>query len=215
MPSETRRMPSETCRDEEILESQFIDKYLSEYASVSSIIREALPFELIATVGGVIAGIIFSGMTDELKMIPGLIVIYPGVLGLRGNISSTLGSRLGSAIHMGLITGFDRHNPELINNIAGSLVLSFITAILLGVLGHFVTLALGFESAGAFKLILICVISAMTSGVILSFVAVLLAIGMFRFGFDPDNVVTPSIATIGDIISMLMLFFSAKLVVMF
>jgi len=207
-------MPSESHRDEDIFESQFIDKYLSDYASISSIVREALPFELIATVGGVVAGVIFSGMTPELEMIPGLIVIYPGVLGLRGNISSTLGSRLGSAIHMGLITGFDRNNPELTNNITGSLILSFITAILLGFLGHFVTLALGFESAGAIKLILICVISAMTSAVILSFVAVLLAIGTFRFGFDPDNVVTPSIATIGDIVSMVMLFLSAKLVVM-
>ncbi|MCC4771381.1 divalent cation transporter [Methanosarcina sp. DH2] len=207
-------MPSESHRDEDIFESQFIDKYLSEYASISSIVREALPFELLATVGGVIAGIILSGMTSELEMIPGLIVIYPGVLGLRGNISSTLGSRLGSAIHMGLITDIDRNNPELTNNIAGSLLLGFIMAILLGFLGHFVTLALGFESAGAFKLILICAISALTSGVILSFVAVLLAIGMFRFGFDPDNVVTPSIATIGDIVSMFMLFLSAKLVVM-
>jgi mgtE-like transporter len=207
-------MPSESHRDEDIFESQFIDRYLSEYASISSIVREALPFELLATVGGVIAGIIFSGMTSELEMIPGLIVIYPGVLGLRGNISSTLGSRLGSAIHMGLITDIDRNNPELTNNIAGSLLLGFIMAIFLGFLGHFVTLALGFESAGAFKLILICAISALTSGVILSFVAVLLAIGMFRFGFDPDNVVTPSIATIGDIVSMFMLFLSAKLVVM-
>lgn len=207
-------MPTESHRDEDVFESQFRDRYLSEYASVSSIVREALPFELLATVGGVIAGIIFSGMTNELEMIPGLIVIYPGVLGLRGNISSTLGSRLGSAIHMGLITDIDRNNPELTNNIAGSLLLGFIMAILLGFLGHFVTLALGFESAGVFKLILICVISALTSGVILSFVAVLLAIGMFRFGFDPDNVVTPSIATIGDIVSMFMLFLSAKLVVM-
>lgn len=208
-------MPSESHRDEDIFESQYIDKYLSEYASVSSIVREALPFELIATVGGVAAGIIFSGMTKELEMIPGLIVIYPGVLGLRGNISSTLGSRLGSAIHLGLITEIDRHNPELMNNISGSLILSVITAFILGILGHFVTLALGFESVGVFKLTLICVISAFTSGLILSFVATLLAIGTFRFGFDPDNVVTPSIATIGDIVSMLMLFLSAKLVVMF
>jgi len=208
-------MPSESHRDEDIFESQYIDKYLSEYASVSSIVREALPFELLATVGGVVAGIIFSGMTNELEMIPGLMVIYPGVLGLRGNISSTLGSRLGSAIHLGLVTDLDRHNPELMNNISGSLILSVITAFILGILGHFVTLALGLESAGAFKLTLICVISAFTSGVILSFVAALLAIGMFRFGFDPDNVVTPSIATIGDIVSMLMLFLSAKLVMMF
>ena len=207
-------MSSESQRDEDIFESQYIDMYLSEYASISSIVREALPFELLATVGGVIAGIILSKMTNELEMIPGLLVIYPGVLGLRGNISSTLGSRLGSAIHMGLITDIDRNNPELVNNISGSLLLGFIMAILLGVLGHFVTLALGFESAGIFKLILICAISALTSGVILSFVAVLRAIGTFRFGFDPDNVVTPSIATIGDIVSMLMLFLSAKLVVM-
>jgi len=208
-------MPSESHRDEDLFESQYIEKYLSEYASVSSIVREALPFELIATVGGVAAGIILSGMTDELGMIPGLLVIYPGVLGLRGNISSTLGSRLGSAIHLGLITDLDRHNPELMNNISGSLILSVITAFILGILGHYVTLALGFESAGVLKLTLICVISAFTSGVILSFVAALLAVGMFRFGFDPDNVVTPSIATIGDIVSMLMLFLSAKLVVMF
>lgn len=208
-------MPSESHRDKDIFESQYIDKYLSEYASVSSIVREALPFELLATVGGVFAGIIFSGMTNELEMIPGLLVIYPGVLGLRGNISSTLGSRLGSAIHLGLVTDLDRHNPELMNNISGSLILSVITAFILGILGHFVTLALGFESAGVFKLTLICVISAFTSGVLLSFVAALLAVGMFRFGFDPDNVVTPSIATIGDIVSMLMLFLSAKLVVMF
>jgi mgtE-like transporter len=207
-------MPSESHRDEDIFESQYIDMYLSEYASISSIVREALPFELLATVGGVIAGIILSGMTNELEMIPGLIVIYPGVLGLRGNVSSTLGSRLGSAIHMGLITSMDRKNPELMNNISGSLLLGLIMAILLGILGHYVTLALGFESAGVFKLVLICMISALTSGVILSFIAVLLAIGTFRYGFDPDNVVTPSIATIGDIVSMYMLFLSAKLVVM-
>ncbi|AKB62151.1 hypothetical protein [Methanosarcina mazei] len=55
-------MSSESRRDEDIFESQFIDKYLSEYASISSIVREALLFELLATVGGVVAGIILSGI---------------------------------------------------------------------------------------------------------------------------------------------------------
>ncbi|AAM32104.1 hypothetical protein [Methanosarcina mazei] len=55
-------MSSESQRDEDIFESQFIDKYLSEYASISSIVREALLFELLATVGGVVAGIILSGI---------------------------------------------------------------------------------------------------------------------------------------------------------
>jgi len=62
-------MPSESQKDEDAFESQFIDMYLSEYASISSIVREALPFELLATVGGVIAGIILSGIrqTNEVS----------------------------------------------------------------------------------------------------------------------------------------------------
>lgn len=193
-------------------ESEIEELYLGDYASIGSIVREALPFELVATVGGVLAGLILSGMTDELQMIPGLIVIAPAVLGMRGNISSTLGSRLGSAIHMGLITEVDRKNPELTNNIFGSLLLSFMLSIFLGILGHFMTLAMGLESAGPLVLIAIAVIAGVSSGLILSVVAVLFALGMFRFGFDPDNVVTPSIATIGDIVSMIMLFIAAKVV---
>lgn len=190
-----------------------VEDYLGEYASISSIVGEALPFEIIATIGGVAAGIILSGMTEELKLIPGLIVIAPAVLGMRGNISCTLGSRLGSAIHMGLITRIE-NNPELTNNVFGSLLLSFIFSVVLGVLGHYVTLALGLESAGALTLTVIAVIAGVSSGVILAIVAVLLALGMFRFGFDPDNVVTPAIATIGDIVSMFMLFTAAKVVLM-
>ncbi|MDF1534439.1 MAG: magnesium transporter [Methanosarcinaceae archaeon] len=201
-------MPPRAQHDDDDME---IEEYLGEYASVSSILREALPFEIIAIIGGVVAGLIFSGMTNELQLIPGLIVIAPAVLGMRGNVSCTLGSRLGSAIHMGLITRIDT-NPELINNVSGSLLLGFILSIVLGILGHYVTLALGLESAGALVLILIAVIAGVTSGIVLAVVAVLLALGMFRFGFDPDNVVTPAIATIGDIVSMFMLFVAARVV---
>ncbi|MDW7732564.1 MAG: magnesium transporter [Methanolobus sp.] len=206
-------MPHEAYYQEDDEEDEFAEEYLGDYASIRSIVGEALPFQLVATFGGVASGIILSGMTDELQMIPGLIVIAPAVLGMRGNISSTLGSRLGSAIHMGLITKIDR-NPELMNNVSGSLVLSAIMSFILGLLGHFVTVALGMQSAGPLTLTLIAVLAGVSSGLILAFVAVLLALGMFRFGFDPDNVVTPAIATIGDIVSMIMIFFAAKAVLL-
>ncbi|NYT19994.1 MAG: divalent cation transporter [Methanosarcinales archaeon] len=189
------------------------EEYLGDYASVRSIVKEALPFQILATLGGALAGLILAGMTDELEMIPGLIVIAPAVLGMRGNVSCTLGSRLGSAIHMGLITKIE-NNPELTNNIFGSLLLGFILSVVLGILGHVMTVLLGLESAGVLSLTLIAVLAGVSSGIILSVIAVLLAIGMFRFGFDPDNVVTPAIATIGDIVSMLMIFLSAKVVLM-
>ncbi|TGC09520.1 magnesium transporter [Methanolobus halotolerans] len=206
-------MPHDTHHQEDDEEDEFAEEYMGDYASISSIVGEALPFQLVATFGGVASGIILSGMTDELQMIPGLIVIAPAVLGMRGNISSTLGSRLGSAIHMGLITKIDR-NPELMNNVTGSLLLSAIMSFILGLLGHFITVALGLPSAGPLTLTLIAVLAGVSSGLILAFVAVLLALGMFRFGFDPDNVVTPAIATIGDIVSMMMIFIAARVVLL-
>ncbi|WP_342304803.1 magnesium transporter [Methanolobus sp. ZRKC5] len=206
-------MPYDSSDEDEDYEIELVEEYIGDYGSIRSIVREALPFELMATIGGVISGLILSGMSNELELIPGLIVITPAVLGMRGNISCTLGSRLGSAIHMGLITKIDR-NPELINNVSGSLLLSLTMSFILGIVGHLITVGLGLQSAGAFTLTLIAVIAGVSSGLILAFVAVLLALGMFRFGFDPDNVVTPAIATIGDIVSMIMLFLAAKVVLM-
>ncbi|WP_406670003.1 magnesium transporter [Methanolobus sp. ZRKC4] len=206
-------MPYDSSDEDEDYEIELVEEYIGDYGSIRSIVGEALPFQLVATFGGVAAGIILSGMTDELQMIPGLIVIAPAVLGMRGNVSSTLGSRLGSAIHMGLITKIER-NPELINNVSGSLLLSLTMSFILGIVGHLITVGLGLQSAGAFTLTLIAVLAGVSSGLILAFVAVLLALGMFRFGFDPDNVVTPAIATIGDIVSMIMIFIAARVVLL-
>lgn len=206
-------MSYEQSDEDENYEIEVVEEYIGDYGSVRSIVREALPFELMATIGGVISGLILSGMSNELELIPGLIVITPAVLGMRGNISCTLGSRLGSAIHMGLITKIDR-NPELVNNVSGSLLLSLIMSFVLGIAGHVITVALGLESAGVLSLTMIAVLAGVSSGLILAVVAVFLALGMFRFGFDPDNVVTPAIATIGDIVSMLMIFLAARVVLM-
>jgi len=186
--------------------------HLLRYASVWGIVREALPFELACTAGGVFAGIILVRMVDEIEMIPGLIVLVPAILDMRGNISCTLGSRLGSAVHLGLISKIER-NPELINNVTGSLMLSLIMSIVLGVLAHLMTVAFGMPSAGILLLVLIAVISGVSSGVILSILAVVITIGAFKHGIDPDNVTTPAIGTLGDVVTMFTVFYTAKVVI--
>ncbi|MCD5424987.1 MAG: magnesium transporter [Methanosarcinaceae archaeon] len=186
---------------------------IEEYASVGSIIREALPFEFVATTAGVVAGIVFAGMKGYIELIPGLIVLAPAIAGMRGNIASSLGSRLGSAIHMGFITKIE-NNPELNNNALSSIILSVILSIWLGILGHYMTLALGFESVGVFTLVAIAVFAGVTSGIILTIVAIISAIYMFKFGFDPDNMVSPAMSTIGDITAMLMIYVAVRLVML-
>jgi mgtE-like transporter len=180
---------------------------------ISSIVEEALPFELVCTLAGVFAGMILCGMKDEIELIPGLLVIIPAVLGMRGNISCALGSRLGSGIHMGLITKLER-NPELSNNFIAAIILSFVMSIFLGTVGYYFSVILGMphhESPLIF--VSISVIAGVLSGFILATVAILFAIAMFRFGIDPDNVVTPALGTIGDVITMFGLFVSTKVVI--
>jgi len=188
------------------------DDYLDRYTSVKSIVSEALPFELVCTIGGVFAGVILVKMIDAIEMIPGLLVLVPAILGMRGNISCTLGSRLGSAIHLGLISRIER-NPELINNVAGSLTLSLIMSIVLGIFAHIFTVALGMQSAGVVVLVSIAVFAGVLSGVILAVIAVVITIGAFRHGIDPDNITTPALGTLGDVITMLMVFCAAEAVI--
>lgn len=189
----------------------YLEEYLEEYSGVYAIVREVLPFEILAIAGGVAAGIVLSGMTSEIERIPGLLILVPAVLGMRGNITSALGSRLGTAVHMGLITRIER-NPELVNNIYASLLLSLVFSIVLGVLAHYVSVLSGVQDTSILVLITISVLASMLSGFVLIAVAVTFSILSFRHGIDPDSAVSPTMATIGDIVAMAMIFLAARVV---
>ena len=48
-----------------------------------------------------VAGLTLAALTDTFQRIPGLLVLVPAAIGLRGNVFSALGSRLSTAIHTG------------------------------------------------------------------------------------------------------------------
>ena len=70
---------------------------------LKGIVAQSLPFLLLLTIGDLLAGSIFSHLSISFSIIPGIIIIVPAIIGMRGNISSALGSRLGSAAHLGII----------------------------------------------------------------------------------------------------------------
>lgn len=51
-----------------------------------SFIRESLTALLICAIGDLCAGIILGNMTYFLDLFPGLLVLIPGAIGMRGNI---------------------------------------------------------------------------------------------------------------------------------
>ena len=59
---------------------------------------------------------------------------------------------------------------------------------------------------------LICVTTGLMSGIILSFTTSGIAIISYRKGLDPDNVTLPAAASIGDVITMICLLISVKII---
>lgn len=172
------------------------------------LLKQSLPLLVICGLGGIITGNTLGLMVDILQKIPGLIVVIPAVIALRGNISTAFGSRLGSAYHLGIINAENMWNTELKQNVIATLMLSFIMSFIIGVLAYVTSLFFGVQPNGL-QLIFIVVLAGGVSGFILTFLTIGIIYLVFKRGFDPDNVTGPALATFGDIITMLCVFSSA------
>jgi mgtE-like transporter len=175
-------------------------------------VKQSLPLLIFCGIGGILAGSTLGVMTDLLEQIPGLIVVIPAIIAMRGNISTAFGSRLGSAYHLGVIDADNMWNKELKQNIIGSLVLSFITSILIGIIAYFSSVLLG-VTPDLLMLITIVILAGIVSAIILTIMTVIIIYLVFKRGYDPDNITGPALATFGDIVTMLCIFGSASLVV--
>jgi len=173
---------------------------------LKTLINQSLPLIILCGVGGILAGSVFGNMTEFLQAMPGLIVLIPALMNLKGNIDITLGSRLGSAAHMGLISIDDIWNQETKENITAAFILTIFLALIAGIFAHITCVIFNLPSLGPLMFILIAVITATVAGIILIFTTILIIILAFKRGYDPDNITAPALATVGDLITLGTLF---------
>ncbi|MFO7991225.1 MAG: magnesium transporter [Thermoplasmata archaeon] len=177
------------------------------------VVLESLPFLLLGTMGGALAGMILGGMRDVLELLPGLIAIVPAIIGMRGNISASMGNRLGSAYHLGFLDEGITSNIA-VQNLKSSTLLSLYVSSILPLFLLITNGLLGFhiDARILLALTLISVMTGLSSGVILSFLAFFIITLSIRYKIDPDNVTGPILSTVGDIFSLLLLFAYASLI---
>lgn len=179
---------------------------------VKGVMRQSLPVLLLCGIGLVFAGALFGNSVHALDILPGLIVLIPALIGLRGNINTSLGSRLGSAAHMGLISSDNFWNQEMKENFKASIILSVMMSFLAGILAYVTTIAIGKSSAAMWKIVAIAVSAGTIAGVILAFLTLSIIMYAFKRGLDPDNITGPYLATFGDIITLACIFGMAFLI---
>ena len=155
------------------------------YGEHKSILKEGLIALLICAIGDLIAGIILGKMTFFLETFPGLLVMIPGAIGMRGNIFGSFASRLSTNLHIGIISPKFERSEELNHNIFSSFVLTLVLSLFLGIVANLMCLLLHYPAMSLIDFILISVIAGVISNLIMLPITMFISFKSFQHGWDP------------------------------
>lgn len=150
-----------------------------------------------------VAGAALGSVTGTFERFPGLLLMVPAAIGLRGNIFGALGNRLSTSIHAGTFHLSVRRESVLVQNVLASLSLTFGLSLLLAVIVKVV--AIGFDVPDTIPLLdlaLVSLLGGLIASVFVLGVTVALSIGAVRREWDLDNLVAPTVSTLGDVVTI-------------
>lgn len=160
-----------------------------------------------------VAGAVLGSITGTFEKYPGLLVLVPAAIGLRGNVFSALGSRLSSAIHQGLFRPSLRPGTVTGDNLAAALLLTTGLSLALAVVAKGVALAVGVRhTVPLVELATISIVGGLLASLVVVVATVVLALGSVRYGWDLDNLIAPVVSTLGDVLTLPALWVATLLV---
>src|SRR5688500_16405440 len=165
--------------------------------------RQSLVALVLNSSTSLVAGAVLGAITDTLEKLPGLLVLVPAAIGLRGNVFSALGNRLSTAIHLGNFRLSMRRQTLMGQNVAAAMVLTLVLSLLLALVAKTVAVALGvMNTISVLDLALISIVGGAIASVVVLGATILLAAGSVRYGWDLDNLTAPLVSTLGDVLTL-------------
>ncbi len=160
--------------------------------------KEILSAELVSVTGGLLAGVMLSVFLDKIYLIPGLFILIPGFLEMRGSLGGSLASRISSGLFLGVVK--PKFSDRIVrSNILATVMLILISSLILGIFAYIAsTYFFGIENV---KIIFVSVIAGAVSTVMTP-INVYTTLWLFRHGHDPNNIMGPYITTLGDVMSV-------------
>ncbi|MFB6128212.1 MAG: magnesium transporter [Halorhabdus sp.] len=175
--------------------------------------REGLPALSASLVGGLLAGVVLGGMRAELAAIDGLLVVVPALLATRGNVYGSLGARIATALHQGLLEPRLREaDDRLLRAVAAAIANGLLASAFAAIVATAALAWLGRPAAGLPALVVVALVSGLLSGLALATTVVVVVFAGFRRGYNPDTLVGPLVTTAGDVFGMAALLIAARLV---
>ena len=175
-------------------------------------LRQGLVALVLSTVAGFVAGLTLSGLGDTLQALPGLFILIPAAVGMRGTIFGAIGARLGTTNAAGTFEVSFRKQGVLYQNVYVAVVTTFGSSLWLAVLAKIAASAFGQPSISLWSLVTISVIGGALGSVFILMVTVGLSILSYRRGWDLDSVSTPMVTALGDMATLPTLYLATFLV---
>jgi len=188
-------------------------RLLGYWRSERRTLRQGTVALALSTCAGFAAGFVLGSITGTLERLPGLLVLIPAAVGMRGTIFGAMGARFGTGVASGLFEPTLRRGSLMARNVVVGILSSLLSSFYLAGVAKLVASAFGRGAVISFwDLVTISVIG----GVLASAIALLVTIGMavlsFRKGWDLDAVGTPMVTAIGDMVTLPCLFLASLLV---
>jgi len=163
-----------------------------------TIVRVMGPLLMILAFVGMFSGLILTTGQDLLFKSPAIFILVPAVVGLGGNLGAIIGSRVSTALHLGLIEP-SLSNVVLRNNIISSLIAGGVMFIALGIIAGVLASFLALEGPSMIEIFLISTLSGLFLVIFVVITSVAAAFFSYRRGLDPDDVVIPVVTSLSDL----------------
>jgi mgtE-like transporter len=174
--------------------------------TAKDVYRDALPVIIVSLGAGLFAGTILGSetMRNGIESVPGLLLLLPAFLATRGGVYGSLGARISSGLHQGLIEPRFELDRRLSNAIIASFINGMTVSVFIAVVTFLVLTLLG-ESGSLVQLVGIMLIAGFLSAVLMLSVLVSVILVGYRRGLDPDNIIGPVVTTLGDVFGVVFL----------
>jgi mgtE-like transporter len=172
-------------------------------------LRQGVVALTLSTAASFVAGLTLGSITHTLNLLPGLLVLIPAAVGMRGTIFGAMGARLGTGIHAGLFEPTLRRDGLLGRNVEVVVISTFLSSFYLAGMAKVVAAAFGESTISFWDFVTISVVGGAIASIAILFVTVGLALLSYRKGWDLDSVSTPMVTAIGDMVTLPALFLAA------
>ena len=174
--------------------------------------RDSFVALVLSAITSLVAGVTLATTTDTLEELPGLLLLVPAALAVKGNVFGALGSRLGTSIHAGTFRLSPRLDSAVGQNIVAAMLLSLVISVVIAVMAKGVAIVFAVSPTMSIAdFIVVSTVGGMLASVFMLAITLLLANGSGRYGWDLDNVVSPLVTAASDLMSLPALILAAQL----